>query len=327
MYLISMFRKKVLITGGAGFIGSHLATELVKQGAYVIVVDNEFSGNKKNLEDAINLNINPETGNLEYIVFDIKNKSLNSLIKEKKPEIVFHQAAITSVPRSILDPELTLSNNINGTLNLLLACKEAKVRRVLFASSSSVYGDNPNLPKKEESTGNPLSPYAVSKLTCEHLMKNFYNLYGMETVSIRYFNVFGPKQNPNSQYSAVIPVFIKRMMNKEPPIIFGDGEQVRDFTYIQNVVKGNILLAKAEKEKVTGKVFNIAYGGRISINDLVLKLNNILGTNLIPEYSRERKGEIKNSYADISRAREIGFEPSVSFEEGLEKTVEFYKKN
>lgn len=321
-----MFNKKVLITGGAGFIGSHIATDLIKKGSNVIVVDNEFSGKKKNLEEAKILSMEPGFGNLDYVKLDLRNEYLKDLILETKPEIVFHQAAITSVPRSIKDPEMTLSNNITGTLKLLLACKDAGVKRVLFASSSSVYGNEPTLPKQEEKTGDPLSPYALSKQTCEHLLKQFYYLHGLETVSLRYFNVFGPKQDPNSPYSAAIPLFIKKIIQNESPTIFGDGTQSRDFTFIQNVIDGNLLFAQAPKEQVCGKVFNLAYGGSISVNSLVEKINQLLGTSIKPIYAPERPGEIKDSCADITKAKSIGFTPPIGFEDGLKHTIEYYKK-
>ncbi len=321
-----MFKERVLVTGGAGFIGCHLVTELVRQGANVIVIDNEFSGKKKNLDEAHELSDDPKLGNLEYIKLDIRNEYLKDLILERKPSYVFHQAAVTSVPRSINDPDTTLSNNINGTLNLLIACKGAGVKRVLFASSSSVYGDDENLPKIEEKTGSPLSPYALSKQTCEHLMRQFYHLHGLETVSLRYFNVFGPKQDPNSQYSAAIPIFIKKMMNRERPIVFGDGEQSRDFTFIKNVVDGNIFFSKLPKEKVAGKVFNLACGSTYSINFLVEKLNQLLKLNIEPVYTSPRPGEIRNSCADIRKISDLGFNSFINFEEGLNHTIEFYKK-
>jgi len=264
--------------------------------------------------------------NFKYFKKDIRDKELKQLLQELKPDYVFHQAAVSSVPRSVKDPETTLDNNIMGTLNLLNACRDEGVKRVLFASSSSVYGDNPTLPKIEEKTGKVLSPYALTKQAGENLMRQFYQLYGLETVSLRYFNVFGPRQDPNSQYSAVIPLFIKRMLEGKNPQIFGDGTQSRDFTFIDNVVKGNLLFAELPKEEVAGKVFNLAYGGSISVNSLLKNLNNLLGTSMKPEYLEERPGEIKDSCADITKARGLGFKPEVSFEQGLKQTIEYYKK-
>lgn len=317
--------KKIIITGGAGFIGSHIAEELVKQGADVVVIDNEFNGFKSNLDDAYR---HIDKGSLQYIKADICDERLNNIFKKHSPiDFVFHEAAVASVPKSIKNPFISFKNNIMGTLNVLWCSKENKIGRVLFASSSSVYGDDKTLPKQEEKTGKTLSPYALTKHTCEEMMRLFYELYGLETVSLRYFNVFGPRQSPNSPYAAVIPKFIKKMLKGQRPGIFGDGKQSRDFTFVKNVVDGNLLFAKLPTEKVCGKVFNISCGGSISVNDLVKELNKLMGKSIKPEYLPERKGDIRDSCADISKAKNFGFKPNVSFSEGLRITLEYYKKS
>lgn len=315
--------KKVIITGGAGFIGSYIAEELVKQGADVVVIDNEFSGFKSNLD---NVYKHTDKGSLEYIKADICDKRLNLIFKRHSPiDIVFHEAAVVSVPMSVKEPYRSFKNNVMGTLNVLLCAKENKVGRVIFASSSSVYGDDKTFPKKEEKTDKTLSPYALTKKTCEEMMRQFYELYNLKTVSLRYFNVFGPRQNPNGPYAAVIPIFISRMLKGERPQIFGDGKQSRDFTFVKNVVDGNLLFAKLPAEKVCGKVFNLSCGGSISVNDLVKELNKLMGKNIKPEYFPIRKGDIMDSCADISKARKLGFKPKVSFSEGLKITLDYYR--
>ena len=323
-----VLEKRALVTGGAGFIGSHLVIELVKQGYTVGVIDNEFNGTESNLQEAYSLSGSENRDRLKYFKSDIKNyRSLKKIMDSLKPQIVFHQAAVGSVPRSVEDPRTTMENNVNGTLELLLACRENGVQRVLFASSSSVYGDNQTLPKKEENIGTPLSQYALSKVVGDDLMKQFYDLYGLETVTLRYFNIFGPRQDPNSDYSAVIPKFMKSMLSGKAPVIFGDGKQSRDFTYVDNVVAANLLFAQLPKGQVCGKAFNIALGEQIYVNELVGVLNNLLGTSIKPSYVSERKGEIRHSIADISKARDLGFNPKIDFEEGLRRTLEHYRKS
>jgi UDP-glucose 4-epimerase len=240
-------------------------------------------------------------------------------------EYVFHQAAIPSVQRSIEDPETSNAVNVGGTLNILLAAREEKVKRVIYASSSSVYGDTPTLPKHEEMPPDPLSPYALQKYIGERYCRLFYQLYSLDTIALRYFNIFGPKQDPNSLYSAVIPKFIDALLQGRPPIIFGDGEQSRDFTYIENVVQANLLAMSAEH--LHGEAINIAYGKRISLNQLLNLLKEILGSKLSPIHEEPRQGDVRHSLADIRKGKEIiNYEPTVRIEIGLKKTVEFFQR-
>lgn len=304
----------ILVTGGAGFIGSNLVIELVKLGHNVKVIDNLVTGRIENLDSV--------KEGITFINASITN--IDILKKEFKDiDIVFHLAALPSVPRSVLDPLSSNDSNINGTLNVLIAAKENKVKRVIYAGSSSAYGDTPTLPKKEDMTPNPLSPYAVSKLSGEYYCKVFSEVYGMDTITLRYFNVFGPMQNSDSQYAAVIPLFIKKMMNDEQPTIFGDGEQTRDFTFVQNVIEGNILAMK-HKSKFSGDVFNVAASSPITVNNLVKTINLLLKKDIKSIYVPHRKGDILHSFADIKKAKEkIGYLPKVSFEEGLKRTLGF----
>lgn len=304
----------ILVTGGAGFIGSNLVIELVKQGYDVKVIDNLVTGKIENIDSV--------KESITFINASITN--IDILKKEFKDiDIVFHIAALPSVPRSVLDPLLSNDSNINGTLNVLIAAKENNVKRVIYAGSSSAYGDTPTLPKKEDMNPNPLSPYAVSKLSGEYYCTVFSEVYGMDTITLRYFNVFGQRQNPDSQYAAVIPLFIKKMMNDEQPTIFGDGEQTRDFTFVQNVVEANILAMK-HKGKFKGDVFNVAASSPITVNNLVKTINLLLKKDIKPIYVPHRKGDILHSFADIKKAKEkIGYLPKVSFEEGLKKTIDF----
>ena len=303
-----------LVTGGAGFIGSNIATELVERGETVRVLDNMATGRRENLaaiEDRI-----------EFFERDIRDlEAIRPAFKGA--DFVLHQAALPSVPRSVKDPVTSNEVNVGGTLNVLIAARDAEVKRVVFASSSSVYGRNRELPKRESMLQQPISPYAGSKLAGESYLAAFHAVYGLETVALRYFNVFGPRQDPASQYAAVIPLFITAMMEGRQPTIFGDGEQSRDFSYIANVVHANILAANAEGG--AGEVFNIACGRQASLNDLVRDLNEIRGTEIQPIYAEARVGDVKDSLADISRAREtLGYEPVVHFREGLERAVEWY---
>lgn len=321
-YWKSMNGKRVVVTGGAGFIGSHLVRELVALGAKVTVIDNEFSGRKDNLSDVLD--------KIDYKKIDICDKSID-LAKEimgnssEQVYCVFHEAAVASVPRSVADPMISFENNVIGMLRVLLACKKLGVRRVLFASSSSVYGDEKTMPKMEKRTGKTLSPYALTKHIGEEMMRQFYELYGLECVCLRYFNVFGPRQNPNGPYAAVIPLFINKMLSGENPVIFGDGKQRRDFTYVKNVVDTNVLFSQLPSEEVSGKTFNIACGGSIELISVVEDLNKILGTQIKPIFLDERKGDIKDSCADITLASSLGFKPSVSFFDGLKDTANYYK--
>lgn len=305
-----------LVTGGAGFIGSHLVEELLKRGLRVKVLDNFLTGKRENINSLVK--------EIELIEGDIRNKETCREAVENV-DCVFHLAALPSVPRSIEDPLLANEINVSGTINLLHASAKAGVKRFIFASSSSVYGDSPDLPKREGKEGNPLSPYAASKLAGEKYCQVFGQVFSLSTISLRYFNVFGPRQDPFSQYAAVIPQFITRMLAGKNPIIYGDGEQSRDFTYVSNVVEANLLAASADR--ISGEILNIACGERITVNQLARKINDILGTEISPFHDKPRPGDIRHSFADISKARElIGFEPQVGFEEGLELTINWYRE-
>lgn len=306
--------KRFAVTGGAGFIGSNIVIELVKNDNEVVVIDNLLTGNFNNLFGVMD--------QIRFVEGDIQDLDL---LKREFIDIdyVLHQAALPSVPRSVDDPIASNQNNVDGTLNVLVAARDEGVKRVVYASSSSAYGNSPSLPKKEDMKPDPLSPYAITKLVGEQYCKVFYELYGLETVSLRYFNVFGPHQDPNSHYAAVIPKFITAMLNDESPVIFGDGEQSRDFTYIQNNVDANLLAC--EVAGAAGKMFNIACGERISLNELVAMLKKILGKKIEPVYKEPRPGDVKHSLADITLAREIlGYKPRYGFEDGLKKTVEWF---
>lgn len=305
-----------LVTGGAGFIGSNIVETLLKRGHKVRVLDNFSTGRRENISDYLN--------DIELIEGDIRSyHTVNNAVKNV--EVILHQAALPSVPRSISDPITSNQVNTDGTLNVLDCAKENDVRRVVIASSSSVYGDSPELPKKENMIPNPLSPYAVSKLASEKYAMVYNKVYGLETIALRYFNVFGPKQDPNSQYSAVIPKFITAIMHDKSPIIYGDGETSRDFTYVENVVEANILAGT--KEKIGGEYFNCACHGRVTLNQLIEKINLIMGKNIKPHYNDFRLGDIKHSFADINKIQSaLGFSPSISFDEGLIRTIKFYKK-
>ncbi|MCP2619947.1 SDR family oxidoreductase [Candidatus Aminicenantes bacterium AC-334-K16] len=307
---------RCLVTGGAGFIGSHLVEGLLKRGHFVRVVDNFLTGKRENLEDI--------QDKIDFIEGDIRDFSLCREII-KGIDWVFHQAALPSVPRSVEEPRLSNEINVTGTLNLLTAAHESGVKKFIFASSSSVYGDNPNLPKKEDVLGQPLSPYAVSKRVGELYCQVFYQLYGLSTICLRYFNIFGPRQDPHSQYAAVIPNFINRMLEGKQPVIFGDGHQSRDFTFVANVVEANIRAAEAGGEG--SRIFNIACGQRITILELVTKINEILGKKIQPIFDPPRPGDIEHSYADINLARKyLGYQPVVKFETGLRRTIEWYQQ-
>jgi nucleoside-diphosphate-sugar epimerase len=307
---------KYIVTGGAGFIGSHIVDALVNQGEQVTVIDNLSTGNINNLEES--------KDKIKFVEGDIIDLDLLQNIFDEG-DIIFHQAARPSVKKSVEDPILTNNINIQGTLNVLVAAKDNKCKRVIFASSSSVYGDSKTLPKVESMTPNPKSPYALTKYAGEVYLKQFHDLFGLETLSIRYFNVFGPRQTPDSEYSAVIPKFIKFISEDKTPVIYGDGTQSRDFTFIKNVVHANILAAKANVTK--GEVINVACNDRIDLNELAKKLNVILNKNLEPTYDEPRLGDVKHSQADINKAKLlIGYEPIVDFETGLKMTVDWYCK-
>jgi UDP-glucose 4-epimerase len=307
---------RFLVTGGAGFIGSSLAHTLVARGDEVRVLDSFLTGKAENLADL------PD---VEIIRGDVRDvDGLRAAMKGV--DRVLHQAAVPSVARSLADPILSDASNIGGTLNVFVAARDAGVPRVVFASSSSVYGDTPTLPKVETMPPSPLSPYAVTKLTGEYYARVFHRLYGLETVALRYFNVFGPRQDPHSDYAAVIPLFISKMARGERPRIHGDGTQSRDFTFIDNVIHAN--LRAAEAPGVGGEVFNVACGERYTLLDLVAHLNRILGTSLEAEFDDWRKGDVMHSLADIDKARTLlGYDPPVSFEEGLERTVAWLRSH
>jgi UDP-glucose 4-epimerase len=306
--------KSALITGGAGFIGSNIAQRLLELGVKIRVLDNLSTGREVNLVDIVD--------DVDLIIGDVCDP--DTLDKAMAgTDVVFHQAALPSVPRSVADPLASHEAGATGTLQVLLAARRQGVQRVVCASSSSVYGDTPELPKHEGMTPNPLSPYAVSKITGEYYCKVFARLYGLETVAFRYFNVFGPRQDPTSQYAAVIPKFIRLMAKGERPVIHGDGLQSRDFTFVSNVVEGNIRAATTPN--VAGQVFNLACGERFTLLDLVKEINTILGTSIEPILGEPRPGDIKHSLADISRARAtLGFEPVTRFVDGLRATAEWF---
>ena len=306
-----------VVTGGGGFIGSHIVEELLRRRQTVKLIDNFSTGKRAN--------VNAFKNQAEIIEFDISEaKNLVELFKGA--DYVVHQAAIPSVPKSILDPVTSHRSNVNGTLNVLIAARDAGVKRVVYASSSSLYGDSPTLPKHEEMMPKPLSPYGAQKLFGEMYCQVFTRSYGLETVALRYFNVFGPRQDPSSPYSGVLALFIPAVLQDRRPTIHGDGLQSRDFTYVQNVVEANLLACTVPG--VGGQVFNIARGDRITVNSILQQINKITGKDVSPIYSEPRAGDIKHSQADITRAREhLGYEAGISFEEGLRRTIEWYRAN
>ena len=305
---------RYLVTGGAGFIGSHLTEELVRRSETVRVADSLITGKRSNLDHV------PEA---EFIQGDLADLEFARKVVEGC-DYVLHQAAIPSVPRSVNDPITSNRANVDATLNVLVAARDAGVRRLVFAGSSSAYGDTPTLPKDEDMPTNPLSPYALQKVVGEQYLQMFTKLYGLETVSIRYFNVFGPRQDPSSPYSGVISVFATALLDNRSPKIYGDGEQTRDFTYVANVVDG--VLRACEATGASGQVINVATGGRISLNELFNVMKKIVGAGVNPEYVEARKGDVRDSQADIRKAKDIlGYKPTVSFEEGLQRTIEWYR--
>ena len=310
-----------LVTGGAGFIGSNIVEYLLKHNAKkVAVLDNLSTGFEENLKPFFSLE------NFKFIVGDICDLKACKQACEGI-DFVFHMAALGSVPRSIKNPIATHNANASGFLSVLVAAKNANVKRVVYASSSSVYGDSPDSPKQEEKIGKPLSPYAVSKLINEFYADIFCRTYNMEIIGLRYFNIFGPKQNPKGEYAAAIPLFIDGLLNNKPVFVNGDGNQSRDFTFIENAVQGNIRAMFCENKEAIGNVFNIAVAEKISVNDLFFALKKITNSSLTPTYREERRGDVKNSLADISKAKNIlGYSPSVFVEEGLSKTVEWFKR-
>jgi nucleoside-diphosphate-sugar epimerase len=309
-----MREMRVLVTGGGGFIGSHLVEQLLERGDAVRVLDNFATGNRENLSSVLD--------EIDLVEGDIRLAE-HARAATHRCDLVIHEAALSSVSRSIDQPVATTQVNVVGTLNVLMAARDAGVRRVVLGSSSSVYGTNPALPKTEDLSPEPVSPYAVSKLAAEHYCRSFTELYGLETVVLRYFNVFGPRQNPFSEYAAAVPRFITACLTGEHPLVFGDGEQSRDFTYVDNVVAGTILAMEAPA--ALDRVFNIATGGRITVNALIETVAQVTGRTIDPVFQEARPGEVRHSTASIDRARRIlNFEPRIDFTEGLARTVAFY---
>jgi nucleoside-diphosphate-sugar epimerase len=303
-----------LVTGGAGFIGSHLSEELVRRGHTVRVADSLITGKRSNLD---------HVHGVEFLEGDLADEAFARRAVEGI-QYVLHQAAIPSVPRSVKDPIASNRANVDATLNVLVAARDAGVKRLVFAGSSSAYGNTPTLPKHEDMPSNPLSPYALQKVVGEQYLQMFTRLYGLETVSIRYFNVFGPRQDPSSPYSGVISVFATALLENRSPTIYGDGEQTRDFTYVANVVDG--VLRACEADGASGEVINVATGGRISLNQLFRTMRDLVGRKLEPTYVDTRAGDVRDSQADIAKAKRIlGYAPTVSFEQGLERTVAWYR--
>jgi nucleoside-diphosphate-sugar epimerase len=312
--------KLYLVTGGAGFIGSHIAEALVNRGDRVRALDNLITGRRENLSLIAD--------RIEFIEGDIRDYA-TTLRAARGASVIFHQAAVPSVPRSVADPALNHDINVNGTFNVLMAAREAGVRRVVYAASSSAYGDTEILPKHEDMSPSPLSPYAASKLFGEYYCQVFARVYKLETVSLRYFNVFGPRQDPSSPYSGVISKFVTALLAGETPVIYGDGEQSRDFTYIANVVNANLRAAESScAAEAIGQVINLGIGERVTLNQLLAELQKIIGSNLPARYEEMRAGDVRHSLADISRAREwIGYSPLVGLAEGLKRTVVWYQEN
>jgi UDP-glucose 4-epimerase len=310
-----MPKQTFLVTGGAGFIGGHICERLARDGYAVRVLDDFSSGKESNLDSF--------RAEVDLVRGDIRDARLVGDAM-KGVDIVFHEAALGSVPRSVADPLTTHEVNMTGTLNVLLAAREAGVKRVVYASSSSVYGETPVLPKREEMTPQPLSPYAISKLVGEHYATVFRHVYGFEVVALRYFNIFGPRQDPESQYAAVIPKFVTALLNGKAPVVYGDGLQSRDFTYVDNVVEANLLASEADG--AAGQAFNIACGGRYTLLDLLARLKAILGSDIEPVHEAGRAGDVRDSQASIEAAqRALGYRVSVDFDEGLRRTVEWYR--
>lgn len=314
-------KTRFLVTGGAGFIGSHLVDYLIEHNAALVrVADNLSTGTKDNLAHHLN------NSSLEFIHCDLRNYDICEDIC-KDIDIILHQAAAGSVPRSIEHPLYTNDNNVSTHLNILWASVKHNVQRVVYASSSSVYGDDTHLPKLEEYLGNPLSPYAVSKRVNEMYASVFYQLYGLHVIGLRYFNVFGPRQNPQGPYAAVIPLFINALKNQTTPVIYGTGEQSRDFTYVENVVQANILAALTPRPEAYGQVFNIGAGQITTVNDLFSIIAELMSSHAKPNYLPPRKGDIFSSYASIKKANEIlGYRPLIHVREGIEKTIEYFLK-
>ena len=309
--------ERFLVTGGAGFIGSNICRELVAQRCFVRVIDNLLTGRKTNLADIID--------KIEFVEGDMGDeKTVRDAMKDI--DVVLHEGALPSVPKSIDNPAATHRHCVDATFAVLLAARDAGVKRLVYAASSSAYGDTPTLPKVETMNPRPLSPYAAAKLVGEYYCSVFSNVFGLETVCLRYFNVFGPYQDPTSQYAAAIPAFVTAILKDSPPTIYGDGEQSRDFTYIDNVVQANLLAARAEKTQ--GQTVNIACGQAVTVNQIIEMINNITGRNVKPIYVDRRPGDVKHSLADITAAKElIGYTPVVPFKQGLKDAIDWYRDN
>jgi nucleoside-diphosphate-sugar epimerase len=309
--------EKFLVTGGAGFIGSNICKRLVAEGCFVRVVDNLLTGKRSNLA--------PIMDKIEFVEADMGDPEVARSVVQGI-DVVLHEGALPSVPRSVDEPHLTHQHCVDATFTMLLAARDAGVKRFVYAASSSAYGDTPTLPKVETMRPDPLSPYAVGKLVGEYYLSVFAKVFGLETVSLRYFNVFGPQQDPTSQYAAAIPAFVTAILRDTPPTIYGDGEQSRDFTYIDNIVHANLLAARAKK--TAGEVINVACAEAVTVNEIIGMINQLLGKDVKPNYAPARPGDVKHSLADIAAARElIGFEPVILFREGLEKSIDWYRRN
>ena len=309
--------EKFLVTGGAGFIGSNICKRLVLEGCFVRVLDNLLTGKKSNLAEV--------SDKIEFVEADMGDSQIAQSVM-KDIDVVLHQGALPSVPLSVDNPAATHRHCVDATFTLLLAARDAGVKRFVYAASSSAYGDTPTLPKVEAMPTDPLSPYAAAKLAGEYYCSVFSKVFGLETISLRYFNVFGPHQDPTSQYAAAIPAFVTAILKDEPPTVYGDGEQSRDFTYIDNVVHANLLAARAEQ--TAGEVLNIACGEAITVNAIIDMINKIVGKNVQPIYADSRPGDVKHSLADITKAQNlISFNPVISFNEGLQKAIEWYRDN
>jgi nucleoside-diphosphate-sugar epimerase len=314
-----MAKQKYLVTGGAGFIGCNLVRYILNKGCDVVVLDNFATGKRENLTEI--------AGDITLIEGDIRDrKTVDKAVASCTA--IFHEVALGSVPRSVEDPMTSHDVNVNGTVNVLEAARSAGVKRVVFAASSSAYGNQPLSPKHEGMVPAPISPYAANKIACEAYLQAYAAAYGMETVALRYFNVFGPHQDPAGAYAAVIPAFVSRILHKQRPEVYGDGEQSRDFCYIQNVCKANWLAANAPAKVCTGEAINIACNQSTTLNQILNKLKQLLNSDIQPIYSKVRAGDVKDSLADISRAKAVlGYEPEVLFEAGLEKAIGWYKEN
>jgi len=309
--------EKFLVTGGAGFVGSNICRRLVADGCFVRVLDNLSTGKKSNLEGVID--------KIEFVQADMGDPEVARQAM-KDIDVVLHQGAIPSVPKSIDNPERTHKHCVDATFTLLLAARDTGIKRFVYAASSSAYGDSPTLPKVETMVSIPLSPYAVAKLVGEYYCSVFYKVFGLETIALRYFNVFGPYQDPTSQYAAAIPAFVMSILRQESPTIYGDGLQSRDFTYIDNVVAANLFAARAPETK--GQMVNIACGDVITINEIIALINEYLGKDVEPKYVAQRVGDVKHSLADITLAKElIGYEPVIDFRAGLKKAIDWYRDN